>query len=404
MKYLSLTLSLFLFWGCSKDDNFKSAPAPCPTTNIFEDKDILSVSERYIFVLEEAFTPLLPNDYNTSRTALKSTIESLIPSNLLEQITITNIYTQVFKGFAIEGPSRIIAPLTSLGIFKNIEPDNGIQLYQNCFSPPTQKPTQSPSWGAERIGTKSGEGKRAWIFDTGIDPNHEDLQVNELLSRDFADGTLLPSDIISFSGWQDVNGHGTHVAGIIGAKDNNIGTIGIASGCDLVAIKVLNNKGQGNASDLIEAIDYVASIALPGEVANMSLGGSANILVDIAVMRLASKNIQIAIAAGNNSNDASNYSPARVNHKNVYTISAFSKGDDFAYYSNYGNPTIEYSQPGSNIISTWTGNSYILASGTSMAAPHFAGLLLTNGKDFNVDGAVNNDPDGFSDLIAVQGN
>ncbi len=111
--------------------------------------------------------------------------------------------------------------------------------------------------------------------------------------------------------------------------------------------------------------------------------------------------MSIAIAAGNSSTDANNSSPARVTGTNLYTISAMNSSDHWASFSNFGNPPSRYCQPGVSVNSTWIKNGYPSISGTSMAAPHMAGLLLLG--NIQTDGTVNGDPDGIPDPIAVYG-
>ena len=110
--------------------------------------------------------------------------------------------------------------------------------------------------------------------------------------------------------------------------------------------------------------------------------------------------ILFSLAAGNSGNDANNYSPARVEYSNVYTISAIGQDDCLPFWSNWGNPPIEYAAPGVGVLSTQKGGGTTSKSGTSMAAPHVAGLLLFG--VINSDGFACGDPDGDPDAIAYQ--
>ena len=121
--------------------------------------------------------------------------------------------------------------------------------------------------------------------------------------------------------------------------------------------------------------------------------------LDQAVVNAAAGGVRFALAAGNERDDANNHSPARANGPNVYTISSFAIGDNWSSFSNYGNPPVDFAEPGSSIKSTWTGSGYNTISGTSMATPHFAGILL-QGNPGN-GGRVNGDPDGNPDVIGV---
>ncbi len=186
-------------------------------------------------------------------------------------------------------------------------------------------------------------------------------------SRSFLGGTTTP---------QDQNGHGTHVAGTIAAYDNAFGVIGVAPGARVVAVRVLDRRGSGSNSGVIAGVDYVAANGRPGDVANMSLGGGISQALDTAVVNAAAGGVKFAVAAGNDGANANNYSPARANGVNLFTVSAFSNGDAWASFSNFGNPPVDYAEPGVSIKSTWLSGGYNTISGTSMATPHLAGILL----------------------------
>ncbi|HEY7808921.1 MAG TPA: S8 family serine peptidase [Allosphingosinicella sp.] len=256
----------------------------------------------------------------------------------------------------------------------------------------TVQPAQETPWGIARVnGGAAGTFATAWVIDSGIDLTHPDLNVETARSRNFVANETSPNDL---------NGHGTHVAGTIGAYDNTIGVIGVAPGARVVAVRVLNRRGSGTNSGVIAGIDYVAQNGRSGDVANMSLGGGVSQALDDAVVAAASGGVRFALAAGNESDNANNHSPARANGPNVYTVSAFGVGDKWATYSNFGNPPIEYSEPGSSIKSTWMGAGYNTISGTSMATPHLAGLLLAGAV--RNGGNVIGDPDGNPDPIGVK--
>lgn len=268
-----------------------------------------------------------------------------------------------------------------------VEPDRIIKL-SHCF---TVVEPRLITWNLRRVGFGDGTGKTAWIVDTGIDFEHSDLTVDQTRSRSFVDGQ--PAD--------DKNGHGTHVAGIIAAKNNTFGVLGVASGATVIALKVLNSEGEGNLSYIIQALGYINANAKAGDVVNMSVGGeSTSDILDQQVLNTAARGIYIAIASGNEGKLANTGSPARANGANVYTVSAIDSLDNFASFSNYGNDVVDFAAPGVRILSTWTDNRYAYASGTSMAAPHVAGLLLLRGRSITFSGYAKNDPDGTPDPIA----
>jgi subtilisin family serine protease len=148
----------------------------------------------------------------------------------------------------------------------------------------------------------NGIGKRAWIIDTGIDFEHPDLNVDATISKSFITGEISA---------KDENGHGTHVAGIIGAKNNTFGVLGIASGASVVSLRVLDKDGEGLLSYIIQALAYVNSNASPGDVVNMSVGDDEGVssTLDQQVRNTAARGIFIAIAAGNEKQLANKFSP-----------------------------------------------------------------------------------------------
>lgn len=271
------------------------------------------------------------------------------------------------------------------------EEDQVVTTNQTSGGGGTTQPAQVVPWGIARVnGGRAGTFGRAWVIDTGIQLNHPDLNVDTTRSRSFVSGTTSAND---------QNGHGTHVAGTIAARNNTIGVIGVAPGAPVVAVRVLGATGSGTNSGVIAGVDYVAANGRSGDVANMSLGGGASSALDTAVRNAASRGIIFAVAAGNEAQFAGNVSPSRVNAPNVYTISAFAQGDTWASFSNFGNPPVDFGEPGVAVRSTWIGSTYNTISGTSMATPHFAGIVLQ--RAVANGGRVAGDPDGNPDIIGV---
>ena len=304
------------------------------------------------------------------------------------------VYTTAIRGFAASVTARGVSAMMSRN--PNIaycEQDQTVQAIQGKPGGGGGSTGQQVPWGITRVhgGVAPPAGSRAWVIDSGIDGSHPDLNVNASLSRNFSSG----------NSWNDGNGHGTHVSGTIGAKNNTIGVIGVAPGVELVAVRVLNNAGSGTVSGVIAGVDYVAQAAGGKGVANMSLGGGPSTALDQAVVNAAATGVKFTLAAGNESDNIANHSPARASGPNVYTVSAFGRtsngGDVWASFSNYG-AGIEYSEPGVSILSTYKGGAYATMSGTSMAAPHLAGLLLIG---VHGDGPVPGDPDGINEPIGV---
>jgi hypothetical protein len=234
-----------------------------------------------------------------------------------------------------------------------------------------------------------------WVLDTGVDVDHSDLIVDTGRSKNCVAA-------IGFRGkdtFDDEHGHGTHVAGTAAARSNDSDVVGVAAGAIVVSVRVLDRRGYGTTAEVVCGIDYVAAKGSGGDVANMSLGGPVDELIDAAVVKAADAGILFSLAAGNEGADANNSSPARVNHARVYTVSASDSNDGFAGFSNHGNPPVDVAAPGVGIVSLKRGGGTDTKSGTSMAAPHVAGLLSLKGK-LGSCGTVSGDPDGNPDAIA----
>jgi hypothetical protein len=209
--------------------------------------------------------------------------------------------------------------------------------------PPSGGGSQSTPWGITRVGgAGDGTGKTAWIIDSGIDLNHTDLNTSRNCHVAF--GYNTPSD---------GNGHGTHVAGTVAAKNNSQDVVGVAANAYVCAVRVLGNSGSGSYSGIINGVNHVAANGGSGDVANMSLGGSgSNATLEKAVSDAAGSGIKFVLAAGNSGAHANNFTPARVNGSNIYTISAIDSNGCMPSWSNYGNPPVDYAAPGVSILST----------------------------------------------------
>jgi len=373
-----------------------------------------SVAGKYIVVLNE--------DANISSANAQSRIDKvkakaygLLKKNDISE-NVEEVYGTALQGFAVKMAPGQAKKLREDSNIKFIEPDQVVALSPiemngkpggGGSSKPgggSTQPPQTTPWGITRVGggtiTPSGT---AWIIDTGIDFAHPDLQslVDTKRSKTYVSRT---------SSANDDNGHGSHVAGIIAALDNGIGVIGVAPGAQLVAVKVLDRNGSGSYSAVIAGVDYVAANGKIGDVVNMSLGGPPSDALDAAVLNASTPTsskpdfVKFALAAGNETDYASNHSPARVNGPNIYTISAMNSYNNWASWSNFSdansvnNSPIDFCAPGVSIYSTYKGGGYATLSGTSMAAPHVAGLLLIGA--ILSDGTVIGDPKAPSDPIA----
>ncbi len=309
-------------------------------------------------------------------------------------------YDKVIKGFSATLPAIAAEKLARNPAIKYHEkngvvwavgmPDEIAAASKKDLSIGGQPVAQQLPYGVGRVGGPyDGSTRHAWVVDTGIDLNHPDLNVGPGANFVFP-GKNSPDD---------GNGHGTHVAGTIGALNNQIDVVGVAANAVVHPVRVLDNAGSGTIDGVIAGVDYVAANAQPGDVANMSLGASGHFQsLHDAVFNAANLGIRFSIAAGNSTAHADLYEPAHVEHPNVYTVSAIDAADRFASFSNYGNPPVDFAAPGVSIVSTRKGGGVISYSGTSMASPHVAGILLLVSPVTN--GYALNDPDGSADPVA----
>ncbi|WP_276496128.1 S8 family serine peptidase [Pontibacter litorisediminis] len=245
-------------------------------------------------------------------------------------------------------------------------------------------------WNVERVGYGDGTGKTVWVIDSGIDTDHPDLNIDVARSFSFIYGN--PSI-------EDGYGHGTSVAGVIAAKNNGSGMLGVASNATIIALRVFDDAGAGTVSRAISAVNHVSNNGKPGDVVNMSLGSGISSTLDNAVMNAAAKGILFAIAAGNSNVDCSGTSPARVNAPGVYTISAMDSYNRMWSSSNFG-AGVDFAAPGVNVTATnKTGGISGGHYGTSLAAPHVAGILALRGEVLS-QGYITGDKDSTPDPIA----
>ena len=224
-------------------------------------------------------------------------------------------------------------------------------------------------WGLLKIGAPSawdvsqGSSVKVAVIDTGVDLSHPDLAGRLDATNDF---DFVNGDWVA----QDDNGHGTHVAGIIGATLNNGGGVaGVANLCTILPLKVMGSDGAGSSSNVAAAIRWAADHG--AEVINLSLGATTGSLaVEAAVQYAVSLDCVVVAAAGNEGGTAVYYPAAGAN---VIGVGSTDPHDLRSSFSNYG-PGVDISAPGSSIYSTLPGGSYGYMSGTSMATPQVAGV------------------------------
>lgn len=283
----------------------------------------------------------------------------------------TYTYDSALTGFAGPLSPAELARLRGDARVAFIEPDRPVTAYgvkEASFA-------QVLPWGVDRIDAElnanKGTGVGVAVIDTGIDLTHPDL-AHVAAGANFIHQGQSPNDD---------NGHGTHVAGIIAAANNNFGYVGVAPDATVVAVKVLDSSGSGTLSGVIAGINWVSAnhTAFHIKVANLSLGapGFSQALYN-AIQGATSTGVTFVVAAGNNHANAAGYSPAGFD--NVITVSALNQNNTFASYSNYGS-VIDLIAPGTYIPSLYKNHGYATFSGTSMASPHVAGSAALWLKD-----------------------
>jgi subtilisin family serine protease len=299
-------------------------------------------------------------------------------------LTVGHVYRHALKGYSAVMTAANAQGLRADPRVASVTPDRPVQIDQQVL------PTGIDRVDGELSSTTSGDGAGSVdvdvaVIDTGIDLTHPDLNVA---------GGVNCAPGRSFN---DSNGHGSHVAGIIAARDNDLGVVGVAPGARLWAVRVLNAGGVGSFADVICGVDWVTANSGMIEVANMSLGGTGTEPAGSgcttgdafhdAICRSVVAGVTYTVAAGNEADDAANHVPAA--YDEVITVSALAdfdgqpgglgsptcradEDDTLANFSNFG-PDVDLIAPGVCILSTSKRGGYATLSGTSMASPHAGG-------------------------------
>jgi subtilisin len=308
---------------------------------------------------------------------------------------VAQLYRSALKGYAARMPVRRAADLARDPRVAFVQPDGAVRAFEQKLPTGVKRVNASVSPTARIDGVDERVDVDVAVLDTGIDLDHPDLNVYAAGAKNCSTGTSA----------DDGEGHGTHVAGTIGALDNASGVVGVAPGARLWPIRVLDDGGAGSFSTIICGIDYVTANADRIEVANLSLGGpgaddrncgmSNGDAMHRAICRSVAAGVTYVVAAGNAAVDSAKTVPAA--YDEVITVSALAdfnglagggaaptchadQDDTFASFSNYGGD-VDIIAPGVCIYSTYRGGGYGTMSGTSMASPHVAGgaaLYLAN--------------------------
>ena len=274
---------------------------------------------------------------------------------------VEHTFTSALHGYAATMTESAAKRAAADPAIAYVEQDRVLEAFDTQANP--------PSWGLDRIDQRdlpldssytypnAGTGVTAYIIDTGIRTTHSDFGGRATWGTNTADSNNT-----------DCNGHGTHVAGTVGGTAH-----GVAKDVHLVAVKVLDCNGSGTLAGVAAGIDWVTANAAKPAVANMSLGAQgANQSLEDAVRNSVASGVTYAIASGNSSADACNFTPART--PEAITVNATSSNDARASFSNFGTCTDIFA-PGQDITSAWNTNDTATntISGTSMATPHVTG-------------------------------
>jgi len=252
---------------------------------------------------------------------------------------------------------------------KNKTQNDDIFLYPYEVKEVVSTLSQSQGWHVKQLHVPEtwkvtrGEGMVVMVIDTGY-TDHTDLEGG-------MDKDKSGSYVVTESAKEDKNGHSTHVCGIIGARDNSKGMVGVAPECTIITCKVLGSDGSGSFSGINAALRYALSIK--PDVINMSLGShSYNSEMHGLIKQLYAADIPIIAASGNDGRGKAVNYPAK--YSEVICVTAFDKHGKPARFNSTG-PEADFSAPGVDIYSTWLDGRYVKLSGTSMATPFVAGLV-----------------------------
>ncbi len=319
-----------------------------------------AIPNHYIVVLDEDVSAPEKSDVEPDVSAIERRADDVMR---VVGAVPTHVYTHAIHGFSAQMTEQEALKLSEDDRVAFVEEDSVVEANITQNNPP---------WGLNRIDQRdrlpanttytyatTGSGVNAYIIDTGIRVSHTTFQGRASVGFDaINDGR----------NGIDCNGHGTHVAGTVGGS-----LYGVAKAVRLFAVRVLSCSGSGSNSGVIAGVNWVTGNRIRPAVANMSLGGGASTALDTAVRNSINAGVTYAIAAGNSNRNANTSSPARV--AEAITVGASTSSDARSSFSNFGS-VVDIFAPGSAILSAWSTSNTATntISGTSMAAPHVAGM------------------------------
>ncbi|KZN29875.1 alkaline serine protease [Pseudoalteromonas luteoviolacea S2607] len=324
-----------------------------------------AIEDQYIVVFK---TPTVLNAANSAAISSYATSQAQALTTQ-HNVQVTKSFNGVLNGVVVNASKQKVQELLSNPSIDYIEQDQIVTITPMVDASADQG---NAIWGLDRVDQRDlplnsnyhydydGSGVTAYVIDTGVRISHAEFGGRASHGYDFVDNDADSSDC---------NGHGTHVAGTIGG-----GAYGVAKNVNVVGVRVLGCTGSGSYSGVISGINWVKDNASGPSVANMSLGGGVSQAVDDAVNTAVASGVTFVVAAGNDNSNACNYSPARA--ADAVTVGSTTSSDARSSFSNYGN-CLDIYAPGSSIKSAWynSDSATNTISGTSMAAPHVAGVV-----------------------------
>jgi hypothetical protein len=440
LQQVFLAASIFglVLVSCKKTDtSFESNELEKKAaTNVIKDQYIILLDQSAVSTAIQSRVTSAPiesqEDYAKAAEPMNDYVTTFMKNHNMDEKKVIKVYTTAVNGFAATLTKEEVAILKNDPLVTSIEQNEVLKSAPTKFSKEIshtatangavdftvidgfgvaywlQNPQLTSLGIAKAKGSANGTGKVIYIIDTGVDPSHPDLNVDRSRSANFITRDINDFQTFTNPGLLDLCGHGTACAGFAAAKNNGNGVIGVAAGATVVGVKVLYkdpnqgntfNGGIGSYADIISGVDYVAAIAVPGQVCNLSLGGPKFIALNNAIINLANKGVYVTIAAGNNAINTANVSPASTNHPRVFTVSAVNDDNTFTSYSNFG-ADVDYAQVGLGVSTLPFRRIIFGIQGTSFAAPVLAGILAIT-KTPGTNGVAVNDPDGNPDPIAA---
>lgn len=391
-KFLPALFSLFL---CSHSHAQADGPIAIPEQYIVTIKDTymlpVLLSQNTTEGSERDLTSKNVEGARSQKTAQFKAIRSAAG---IPERNVIGDYVDGLCAFTVKADARQVELLSKNPAVEQVSPDYLITLSPTEITAELTEASSAAQVTSCAItnagGSVNGSTKTSiiWILDTGVDLDHPDLNV--------LTGANYQKSFITGESPDDGQGHGTHVAGIAAAKNNNFGSIGVSAGAKIAAIKVLANNGSGSLSAMVAGLDHVAKYCKANDVINISIGAYPVILcsesstaLTKAFNNLSTAKTWICIASGNESCDAAKSRPGCFNGTRLLTVGSMNCDQTCSSFSNWNKSVVDWVASGSNIYSTYKNGGYAKLSGTSMATPVVSGICHALGTAPVSGGLIN---------------